>query len=61
MVLRERDYAWGGLGGGGMIHTFVYGARISLLVGLLSAGIGISLGLVVGLPCRCLGRFVMRF
>jgi peptide/nickel transport system permease protein len=44
---------------------FVYGARISLLVGLLSAGIGISLGLVIGLMAGFLGKIVdeilMRF
>lgn len=61
--------AWGLLGtdyAGSDVYTqFVYGARISLLVGLLSAGIGIGLGLVVGLLAGFLGRFVdevlMRF
>jgi len=61
--------AWGILGtdyAGSDVYTqFVYGARISLLVGLLSAGIGIGLGLVVGLLAGFLGRFVdevlMRF
>jgi ABC-type dipeptide/oligopeptide/nickel transport system permease subunit len=44
---------------------FIYGARVSLLVGLLSAGIGISLGLVIGLMAGFLGKIVdeilMRF
>lgn len=61
--------AWGLLGtdyAGSDVYTqFVYGARISLLVGLLSAGIGIGLGLVVGLLAGFLGKFVdevlMRF
>ncbi len=61
--------AWGVLGtdyAGADVYTqTVYGARISLLVGLLSAGIGIGLGLVVGLLAGFLGKFVdeilMRF
>jgi len=61
--------AWGLLGtdyAGSDVYTqFVYGSRISLLVGLLSAGIGIGLGLVVGLLAGFLGRLVdevlMRF
>jgi len=43
----------------------VYGARISLFVGLVAAAIGIGLGLVVGLMAGFLGRLVdevlMRF
>jgi len=43
----------------------VYGSRISLFVGLLSAGIGIGIGLVVGLLAGFLGKIVdetlMRF
>jgi len=61
--------SWGLMGtdyGGSDVYTqFIYGARISLLVGLLSAGIGISLGLLIGLLAGFLGRFVdevlMRF
>lgn len=61
--------AWGLLGtdygGSDVFSQFVYGARVSLLVGLLSAGIGIGLGLVVGLLAGFLGKFVdevlMRF
>jgi len=44
---------------------FVYGSRVSLLVGLLSAAIGISLGLIIGLMAGFLGKVVdeilMRF
>jgi len=43
----------------------IYGARISLLVGLLSAGIGIGVGLIVGLAAGYIGKLVdeilMRF
>jgi len=43
----------------------VYGARISLFIGLMAAGIGIGLGLVIGLLAGFLGKFVdevlMRF
>jgi peptide/nickel transport system permease protein len=61
--------SWGLLGtdyGGSDVYTqFVYGARVSLLVGLVSAGIGISLGLLIGLLAGFLGRLVdevlMRF
>jgi peptide/nickel transport system permease protein len=69
LQLKVLGTAWGLLGtdyAGSDVYTqFVYGARISLLVGLLSAGIGISLGLMVGLLAGFLGRFVdevlMRF
>lgn len=61
--------AWGLFGtdyaGADVFTQTVYGARISLLVGLLSAGIGIGLGLVIGLLAGFLGKFVdevlMRF
>jgi ABC-type dipeptide/oligopeptide/nickel transport system permease subunit len=69
LQLRLLGSAWGLLGsdygGSDVFSQFVYGARVSLLVGLLSAGIGISLGLVVGLLAGFLGRLVdevlMRF
>jgi len=69
MQLQVFGTAWGILGtdyAGVDVYTqFIYGARISLLVGLLSAGIGISLGLVVGLLAGFLGKYVdevlMRF
>lgn len=69
LQLRLYGTAWGLLGtdyAGTDVYTqFVYGARISLLVGLLSAGIGISLGLLVGLLAGFLGKYVdevlMRF
>jgi peptide/nickel transport system permease protein len=51
--------------GADVLSQTVYGSRISLFVGLLSAGIGIGLGLVVGLLAGFLGKFVdevlMRF
>jgi len=61
--------AWGLLGtdnqGLDVYSQTVYGSRISLFVGLLSAGIGIGLGLVIGLLAGFLGRLVdealMRF
>lgn len=61
--------AWGLMGtdyGGSDVFTqVIYGSRISLLVGLISAGIGIGLGLVVGLLAGFLGKVIdeilMRF
>jgi ABC-type dipeptide/oligopeptide/nickel transport system permease subunit len=60
---------WGPMGtddGGQDIFTqFVYGARLSLYVGLAATFIGISLGLLIGLMAGYLGKFVdeilMRF
>ncbi len=61
--------AWGLLGtdnaGFDVFSQTLYGARISLFVGLLAAGIGIGLGLVVGLLAGFLGKLIdeilMRF
>src|SRR5207245_1377701 len=61
--------AWGLMGtdyAGSDVYTqVVYGARISLLVGLTAAAIGIGLGLIVGLLAGFLGKYVdevlMRF
>jgi len=69
MQLQLLGSSWGLMGtdfGGQDVFTqFVYGARISLLVGLLAAGIGIGLGLLVGLLAGFLGKLVdevlMRF
>lgn len=69
LQLKVLGTAYGLLGtdyAGADIYTqFIYGSRVSLLVGLLSAGIGIGLGLVVGLLAGFLGRYVdevlMRF
>jgi ABC-type dipeptide/oligopeptide/nickel transport system permease subunit len=60
---------WGILGtdsGGHDIYTqIVYGARLSLLVGLVATGISIGFGLVIGLMAGYLGKIVdevlMRF
>jgi ABC-type dipeptide/oligopeptide/nickel transport system permease subunit len=60
---------WGFLGtdnyGHDLYSQFVYGARVSLIVGLVAASIGIGVGLVVGLLAGYLGRVVdevlMRF
>lgn len=67
--LRMFGTAWGLLGtdysGFDVYSQTIYGARISLFVGLLAAAIGISLGLVVGLMAGFLGKLVdevlMRF
>jgi ABC-type dipeptide/oligopeptide/nickel transport system permease subunit len=52
-------------GGSDVFTQVIYGARISLLVGLLSAAIGIGLGLLVGMLAGFLGKLVdevlMRF
>jgi peptide/nickel transport system permease protein len=61
--------AWGLLGTDNAGHDVytqtIYGSRVSLFVGLLSAGIGIGLGLLVGLLAGFLGKIVdevlMRF
>ncbi len=60
---------WGLFGtdnvGRDLFTQFVYGAQVSLLVGLLATFIGIGVGLVVGLMAGYLGRLVdevlMRF
>jgi len=60
---------WGLLGtdnnGNDIFTQFVYGTRVSLIVGLLATFIGIGVGLVVGLLAGYLGRLVdevlMRF
>ncbi len=60
---------WGLLGtddsGNDLFSQFIYGSRVSLIVGLVATFIGISVGLVVGLLAGYLGRVVdevlMRF
>ena len=69
MNLRLYGSSWGLLGtdlyGFDIWSQLIYGARISLMVGLLSAVIGIVLGLAVGLMAGYLGKVVdevlMRF
>lgn len=69
MSLRLYGSSWGLLGtdvyGFDIWSQLIYGARISLAVGLLAAFIGIALGLVVGLIAGYLGKVVdevlMRF
>jgi len=69
MNLRLYGSSWGLLGtdsqGLDIWSQLVYGARVSLTVGLLSAFIGIALGLLVGLVAGYLGKIVdevlMRF
>jgi len=69
MNLRLYGTSWGFLGtdsqGLDIWSQLVYGARVSLMVGLLSAFIGIFLGLIVGLIAGYMGKIVdevlMRF
>ncbi len=69
MALRLYGTAWGLLGtdatGLDVFSQLVYGARVSLLVGLLSAFIGIGLGLLIGMMAGYLGKLIdevlMRF
>jgi len=67
--LQIRGSTWGWLGtdqaGHDILTQLIYGARLSLIVGLLATFIGVGLGLVVGLIAGYLGRIVdevlMRF
>jgi len=60
---------WGPLGTDNLGHDIytqlLYGARLSLIVGLVATGIGVGLGLLVGLMAGYLGKIVdevlMRF
>jgi len=69
LQIRLFGTSWGLLGtdfvGADVASQLFYGARISLIVGLLSAAIGIGLGLIVGLIAGFLGPLVdevlMRF
>ncbi len=69
MQLSTLGTAWGLLGsdssGSDVWTQFVYGGRISLLVGLSAAALGIIIGLVIGLVAGFIGSFVdevlMRF
>ncbi len=69
LQLKLYGTAWGILGtdntGKDIFSWLVYGAQVSLYVGLVAAAIGIGVGLVVGLMAGYLGRVVdevlMRF
>jgi peptide/nickel transport system permease protein len=69
LQLRLDGTAWGLLGtdfqGSDVYSQLVYGSRISLIVGLTAAAIGIGLGLIIGLMAGFLGPLIdevlMRF